>query len=175
MDKVEKRHYIESLFGKYYSDLVGYIRSKYRRQQGCAEDIAQDAFLRLQRMEEFKGLYNPKAHLYKTASNLAIDRFRRDKVKENYLSFLSDRSEQECADTPENIVELEYKLRELDESLQVLSENCRKAFILHRVHGNSYKEIANQLDISVSSVEKYLCQALQHSRDVLLEEYDNGK
>ncbi|MAZ89474.1 MAG: hypothetical protein CL693_17720 [Cellvibrionaceae bacterium] len=46
---------------------------------------------------------------------------------------------------------------------------CRQAFLLHRVKGLSYNDIAHEMGVSVSSVEKYILQALKHSRAVLKE------
>lgn len=173
MDSADKHLSLESLFGRYYSDLVSFIRAKYRKQHVCAEDIAQDAFLRLQRIENIQSLKNPRAHLYKTASNLAIDQFRRNKLMEKYLSFHHEKTDEDRGNTPEKITELEMKLSILDKKLYELPPKCRQAFILHRVHGYSYKEIAKELSVSVSSIDKYLFQALVFCRQILIEESDN--
>jgi RNA polymerase sigma-70 factor (ECF subfamily) len=56
------------------------------------------------------------------------------------------------------------------QSLEGLPQNPRQAFILNRAKGLTYGEIAKQIGVSVSSVEKYILEALKHLRSVLAEE-----
>ena len=52
-------------------------------------------------------------------------------------------------------------------AIDELPLKCRQAFLLHRNSGLSYSDIALELDVSVSSVEKYILQALKHCRAAL--------
>ena len=58
--------------------------------------------------------------------------------------------------------------------MDALPERCRQAFLLHRVSGLSYNDIARELGVSVSSVEKYILQALKHCRRELSAYYEEG-
>ena len=63
-------------------------------------------------------------------------------------------------------------------AMERLPERCSQAFLLHRTSGLSYSEIAQELGVSVSSVEKYILQALKHCRAALAmyyEDKDPGK
>ncbi len=52
-------------------------------------------------------------------------------------------------------------------ALSELPVKCRQAFVMHRTHGYPYPRIAEELGVSVSSVEKYIIQALKHLRNKL--------
>lgn len=164
--EAEQRPLIERLFCSYRTELVGYLRRKYRRESACAEDIAQDAFLRLQRLESLKDIENPRAHLYKTASNLAIDHQRREQSRNRYIEIVEQVSdmEQSSSHSPQRRIQGERQVEALQEAINKLPDNCRRAFLMHRIHGHSYSEIAVELGVSVSSVEKYIVKALQACR-----------
>ena len=55
----------------------------------------------------------------------------------------------------------------INSALKELPTKCRQAFYMHRVKGFSYPEIANELEVSTSMVEKYIIQALKHFRNKL--------
>lgn len=164
----DQRPLIERLFCSYRTELVGYLRRKYRRESACAEDIAQDAFLRLQRLESLKDIENPRAHLYKTASNLAIDHQRREQSRNKYIEIVEQESdmEQSSSHSPQRHVQGERQVEALQQAINQLPDNCRRAFLLHRIHGHSYSEIALELGVSVSSVEKYIVKALLACRSI---------
>lgn len=166
MDQTDKRPLVEQLFCSYRSELVGYLRRKYRRNNECAEDIAQDAFMRLQRLDDLTSIDNPRAHLYKTASNLAIDYQRREQSRNHYVEIMGHHSEDEqhCPSSPQRQVHAEKTVENLQQLINQLPDNCRRAFLLHRIHGHSYSQIAEELNVSVSSVEKYIVKALQACR-----------
>lgn len=131
-----------------------------------AEDLAQEAWLRLQRLERIDDVENPRAFLFQTAVNLTIDRQRHRKLAaaheqserarypDGHLTTLS----------PERAVGASQQLEQLDRALEALPQNARQAFIMHRGRGMTYSEIAAVLDVSTSMVEKYIMQALRHCR-----------
>lgn len=166
MTSINANTAIDRWFRRYRSDLVGYLKKTFCRDNDNAEDIAQDAFIRLQRLDSVGHIKNPKAHLFKTATNIAIDEQRRRAVRINYL-MRQGGEEKINLDTPPAMAELEQKLLYLESTLQMLPAKCRQAFILHRIEGRNYQEIAKELSVSVSSVEKYLIRALKHCKDVL--------
>lgn len=175
MKPLDNQIFVERLFCKYRSDLVGYLKLKFSRQKDCAEDIAQDAFIRLQRLNNVDAISNPKAHLYKTADNLAIDYQRRETLKSNYLLKVGTGPADEASeDTPLRRLKLDRQLSHLQLRLEELPKNCRKSLYLHRLQGLSYRDIAKELGVSVSSVEKYLMRALKHCKEVLEESNSNG-
>ena len=169
-----KKSMLEQLFDSHATGLVRYLTRKMKSAQD-AEDIAQNAFIRIQKLAEAGELDNPKAYLYQTASNLAIDQIRREKLHSNYLQGEVTR---QLADykipgampdycTPERLLAAKQQLNEMEKAIGKLPLKCRQAFLLHRLKGLSYAEIAQEMAISVSSVEKYILQALKACRKAL--------
>ncbi len=167
---------LEKLFAAHAQGLVRFLKRKVNNPED-AEDIAQNAFIRIQRLAEQGELENPKAYLYQTASNLAIDMMRREKLHQNYVrqtiskEQFSDEEFSSITDycTPERLLSARSELDAIKKAMDDLPIKCRQAFLLHRIKGHSYNDIAKEMGVSVSSVEKYILQALKHSRAVLKE------
>lgn len=164
MDRLHRQHLLERLFASYRQELVAYVCKKFRKEPACAEDITQDAFMRIQRLENLSDIQNHRAHLYKTASNLAIDHQRREKSRDQYVQRQMPVVEELAAPSPETHIGAQRQLDELEAIVAKLPSNCRQAFIWHRLHGMSYSQIAEKLDVSVSSVEKYIYRTLKACR-----------
>ncbi|VUD66630.1 putative RNA polymerase sigma factor FecI [Thalassocella blandensis] len=171
---IENKTALEELFQSQGPGLVRFLSKKVRNPED-AEDIAQNAFIRIQRIENLNQLDNLKAYLYQTASNLAIDQIRRDKLHNNYVNqettkYLgNDDCGPSAADdcSPERIISAKRQLKEIRHALDNLPVKCRQAFLLHRSKGLSYSEIAEEMCVSVSSVEKYILQSLKTCRKAL--------
>ena len=73
--------------------------------------------------------------------------------------------------SPEQIVSSREKLARIMRVVDALPEKCRQAFLLHRHSGLSYTQIAAEMGVSVSSVEKYILEALKHCRQKLASYY----
>ncbi len=166
----------EKLFDSQGPGLVRFLSRKLNSKED-AQDIAQNAFIRIQQLAESGQLDNPKAYLYQTASNLAIDKIRRDQLHSKYVQTEGNwqhddsGSAQKLSDycTPERLLAAKQELTEIERAIEGLPLKCRQAFLLHRVKGRSYSEIAIEMSVSVSSVEKYILQALKTCRKALIE------
>jgi len=136
-----------------------------------AAEIAQEAYLRIHKMEEPKALDNARAFLFQVAANLAVDKLRRRTLHNRFLNrekqqeFDDSESGGEPADaSPEQIIAARQKLASMQAAIDELPFKVRQAFLMHRHRGLSYPQIADELGVSVSSVEKYILQALKHCR-----------
>jgi len=163
---------LEEVFTSHAQGLVRFLYRKVKNWED-AEDIAQNAFIRIQRLTQTGELDNPKAYLYQTASNLAIDKIRREKLHNAYIQseMLDSNSAVQPVETdtycPERQLRARQQLARVETALQQLPHKCRQAFMLHRVRNMSYNDIAHEMNVSVSSVEKYILQALKHCRKCL--------
>ena len=163
---------LESLYEQHFNGLVRFIRGRIQSHED-AEDMAQQAFIRIQPLLETNQLDNPAAYLYQTASNLVIDQLRHRKIQRSYISSELDKQaamyEEYHMDmcTPERKLTADNDLAAVEAALEGLPHKCRQAFLMHRVKGYTYNDIADAKNVSVSSVEKYILQALKHCRNAL--------
>jgi RNA polymerase sigma factor (sigma-70 family) len=159
--------YFISLFESHYADLRAQIAYRFKKQHQDVDDILQDAFHNILRSDNIEHLENPKAYLYQAASNLALNRIRKQKHHQNYLMSQDfDRVEEV---SPEQIVISRRALADVCESLETFPEKYRRTFLLSRVEGKTYKEISVELNIAESTVEKHIIKTLKFLRDRLQE------
>jgi len=173
----DKDQFIAGLVTQHGSALEKYLARKLDSSEDAAE-VAQDAFLRLHRMEQPETLDNARAFLFQVASNLAIDQLRRRTLHFRFLNKEKSLSEEgEPIDgnasgaSPEKILGAQEKLADIYQAVDELPFKTRQAFLLHRHTGLSYQEIAVEMEVSVSSVEKYILEALKHCRRKLASYY----
>jgi RNA polymerase sigma-70 factor, ECF subfamily len=159
---------VHALFEQLHIPVFRYIMRK-TRDSGRAEDITQETFLRLFRhLKEERSLDNPKAWLFTVARNLAVDAGR----CESHIQDLDEatwtriENERPGAADPEKITmqrERQERLRVAVLSLTALQREC-----LHlRAEGLRYREIADLMEISISTVTDAVRRAtLKLSREV---------
>lgn len=155
--------FLTTLFSKYQADVHRFISHKFGNSHD-AEDIVQDAFHNILRLDEPENLDNARAYLYQTAHNLALNRIRKQRRHDDYLSA---QGQQQDTASPEFSVHAQKDLETVEKALPRLPRKCKQAFLLSRVHAKSYDEIAKEMDVSVSSVEKYMIRSLQFLREEL--------
>ena len=174
-----KDNFLAELVALHGVPLEKFLTRKLNSPEDAAE-VAQDAFLRLHRMEQPENLDNARAFLFQVASNLAIDQLRRRTLHFKFLNAeKSLSSDGEPTDinaigaSPEQILSAREKLAAIYQAVDELPFKVKQAFLLHRKTGLSYNDIAQQMDVSVSSVEKYILQALKHCRARLNAYYED--
>ena len=118
------------------------------------DDIVQEALARVWRVLQAQGVQSPKALLFTTARNLALDQLRRQQVvgietiaEIAELPVLTDSPD--AADLAAHNQELEL----LTQAIQSLPDRCRQVLTLRKIYGLSQKEIALQLGIAEHTVE----------------------
>lgn len=151
---------IRSLFEKYQTDVLRFVRAKFGNCQD-AEDIVQDTFYNVLRRENFDGLENPQAYIYKTANNLALNRIRSQAQHNNYLKSLQPEDD---IDSFERSIFALQDLENIHDALARFPKKYRTTFVMSRVQNKTYSEISQELGISVSTVEKHIIKVLQHLR-----------
>lgn len=168
---------VDKLVKEHSSALVRFLARRMKSRED-AEDIAQAAFLRLYTLDDLSNLSNAKAFLFQVAANMSIDQLRREVLHKNYIDKEISKTPRDInamlSMEPDNISlerELEAKetLRLVHRSLEKLPQNIRQAFILSRNKGWTYSQIAKQMNVSVSSVEKYILEVLKHLRHAVEE------
>jgi RNA polymerase sigma factor (sigma-70 family) len=151
---------MESLSARFRPALVEFFR---RRVAGAAEaeDLAQEVFLRLLRRGNVAAIEEVRAYLFETASSVLIDRGRRDKARHMsaHRSFqVDEHGPQDFAS--DRVCLGRERLDRVSAALLELPQRARTVFILRRLEGFKYSDIARQLGISVSAVEKQMMRAI---------------
>lgn len=150
-------HAIGTAFRKYYLELCRYVHQKYSRA-GEADDIVQDAFHNILNTGDIDSLTNPRAYLYKTAKNIALNRLRQ---KDCQNGIFVDIDDHELVGAPmDRQIMAEIDIRHVSRVLERLPEKDRTTFLMNRMQGQSYKEISEELGITISSVEKRMMKVL---------------
>lgn len=157
---------LKQLFSLYAQRLEHYLIHKTHDPQ-LAADIVQESFLRLtQRLEQpDNDVLDKKAYLYKTANNLVLDHARHQR-RWQMDSVDDDESElpiEKLIDNrspPEQALISQQELTLLVALLSSLPARSQQIFRLHRLENMTQVEIARQLNISLSTVEKHLAAVL---------------
>ena len=160
---------LNSLYKQHALAVTRYLAGKLQSQED-AEDIVQQAFIRIKPKLDGHAVNNPVAYLYQVANNLAIDFLRHKKIQRNFVdveldrqSMLEGEADHDCC-TPERVLAGKTNIAKVEAALNNMPENCRHAFLLHRVKGYTYSDIAQEKNVSISSVEKYILLALKQCR-----------
>ena len=147
---------LEAVYLAHRDALVRFLRARGAGES--AEDLVQELWLKLSRSPSAP-IAEPLGYLYRAANNLMISRHRS-------LMRSEGRDEQWLAETThavqvstEAAVEARQQLEQAEKRLRELGPRVLRVFILFRVEGVPQREIANQLNISLSAVEKDLQRA----------------
>jgi RNA polymerase sigma-70 factor (ECF subfamily) len=151
-----------------YRRLRRSIRTLWRG--GDADDIVQEAFLRLWQEESRNDVRDRAAFLHAAAFNLIKDRARAE-TRRAMLIVASDRADQVACAGPcsERVLAAREQLAIVHSAIAELPAPTRAALILARVEGQSHRQVAAQLSVSISMVEKQLRRAVLHCRRRLAE------
>ena len=157
-----KRKLLENLISQHGASLLRFLTHKLHSQEEAAE-VAQETYLRLYKLDKIDQWSDAKAFLFQAASNMAVDQLRRKNLHYRYLE-AEEQKVPQCGKSPEQIIDAQQQLQHIYQTIDELPIKCRQAFLLHRKTGLNYSEIAKEMNISVSSVEKHILQALKHCR-----------
>jgi RNA polymerase sigma-70 factor (ECF subfamily) len=158
---------VAGAYAAFHAELSGFLRRETREAE-VAEDLAQEAFLRLQR-ELLRGNVpdNPRAWLYRVAANLAISRGRRMAVARRRLA--DTWPEAGWSESPESSAIRVERQAHLGGALRDLTPEARLGLMM-AAHGFSGREIATALGRSEVSTRTLLCRARLRVRGRLVAE-----
>ena len=158
----------KKIFESFFAPLCIYAQ-RYISNQNICEDIVQEVFFNLwKKRKTLEITVSVRNFLITNVKNSCIDYLRRKEVESRYITFQSEKFNDEY-----DLEEFYYVL-ELEESmgkaLSKLPEHVRTVFEMNRFKGITYSEIAKQNNISVKTVEAYVSRVLKMLR-VELKEY----
>ena len=162
----------ENVFSEFFKNhvkpLQNFLLYKFGNQDQ-AEDATQEAFIKLWQNCADVPIEKAKSYLYTIANNTSLNVIAHQKVVLNYQknNVLNDRSNE----SPEFLLEEEQFKNKLLTAINRLNETQRVAFLMHRIDGKKYAQIAEELNISIKAVEKRIHLALVELR----KEFENFK
>lgn len=163
--KHENVEAFEVMYKRYWPELIDAAYKRLQSRQK-AEDIVQEIFISLYNKREILEVtVSLKAYLNKALKFKVLNEFRSADVRNTYVKtqFLSDLCKNDFAQE----IEAKELNRKIDHLLAQLPTKCRQVFNLSRYENKSNKEIALELNISVSTVEKHIGKALKVLRNNL--------
>ena len=161
MSNVCEDHIFSEVFKTHSKTVFNFIFYKFGNEEK-AHDAVQEAFVKLWQNCAKVSPEKAKSYVYTVANNLYLNVIKAEKVRLKHANSLSNDRTNE---SPEFLMEeKEYKVK-LDNALNALPENQRTTFLLNRIDGKKYAEIAEIEGVSVKAIEKRMHLALKSLRE----------
>jgi RNA polymerase sigma-70 factor (ECF subfamily) len=153
--------------------LRAWLHSRFGAQCDI-DDLVQEACVRLLRAHEGGAVQSPKAFLFATARNLALDQVRHREVAR--IEPLVESEALRVLDEGDGVAETvahNQELALLTEAIQSLPDRCRQIFTLRKVYGLSQREIAGKLGISERTVSAQLTIGVHKCTEYMRRHHDH--
>jgi len=154
--------FLDFFYCPHFDGLNRFLVRRVTTPEGAA-DLTQEVFTRiLERGDKIEEIRHPRGYLFRSAKNLAAELWRAP--NQEFVEAIED-WEHGLSDSPEDILHHRQTLSALLTAIENLPPRCREVFLLHRFEGMSYPEIATQLGIGISAVEKQMMRAMKACRN----------
>lgn len=166
MDPARKKPTVEAWFDEYHKRLLGFLTHDLN-VEAEADDLAQEVFLRLLRLDDPEAINHPRAFLFRVAANVVSDwrdRHRRLRIDspETFDAIASE-------ETPADALVADARAKAISEALKQLPPVQSAALVLRVTHGLTYKEVAQHLGVTERMVKRYVVKAYAKLRECLAE------
>lgn len=154
-----------------FGDRLYHFAFSYLKNSFDAEEIVQEVFIRIwEKRTEIDETRSFKSLIYRMAVNMVFNQLKHQVVKQKYEKYILDfdKSVTESPEMSYHFKELESKINTL---LERLPEQQRRIFELSRMQGLSNNKIAEELGLSVRTVENQIYRASRFLKENLKEEY----
>ncbi len=157
----------EKLFRAYYPSMCTYA-FHFLNNRKEAEEITQEIFLKL--WEKRTSLHirtSIKNYLFRAVKNHCLNQIQHRRVKKQYIRTLQDHPQRNP--NPSDFLLEPWLAEEIENAIHAMPEKRKEIFRLSREEGQTYKEIADKLHLSVKTVEAQMGLALKNLREKLKE------
>lgn len=156
----------EMIFRTYYQPLCRYAYS-FLQDKEEAEEVVQASFITVwEKRNNLTIETSLKSYLYRMVRNSCLNVIKHEKVKQQHVAHELAVSEVSYESVSQKVQAAELEIR-ITEAVKTLPEQCRLVFQLSRFEELKYQEIADQLQISVKTVENHMGKALKLMREQL--------
>lgn len=128
------------------------------RTEHDADDLVQEAWVRLAQFERQQPVLQPEAFLMRAALNLSIDAYRLSQSRGTEV-VLEDVVLVDATPSAEAVLLARERVNRLSVGIGRLPEKTRTLFLANRIDGKSYSEIAREHNLSVTAVERHIARA----------------
>lgn len=150
----------EALVQRYRAPLQRFFERRLR-DRSEAEDLAHEVLVRLIRQRSLAQTTRP-AYIFLTARSVLLDKARKDRVRVRASPNGPDGDGLDAeAPSAERVYAGQARVERVSQLLAQLSPRVRQVFLMHRIEGLAYSEIARTLGITMSTVEKHIMAALR--------------
>jgi len=162
------QHHADALYRQHHQWLQRWLLRKVR-SHADADDLAQDVFVRTINSPKLEQIEEPRAFLTTLAKCVLCNFWRRQELEQAYLQALKELPET-FFPSAEELALINETILQLDKLLSDLPLKVRHAFLLNRLEGMTHVEIANNMSLSLATIERYIKQALLHCYQAALKE-----
>lgn len=164
----------EGFYIKWYSRVKSFAR-EYVLLEEEAENIVQDVFLEFYQKKDLLDFHvNIVAYLFTSVKNKCIDYLRRKLLEQEAVSKIQDEFNLSFRMKFESLEAFDlddfsedYVKEMIERALAVLLDRCREIFVLSKIEGKKQKEIAEELNVSVKTIESQITIAYKKLREEL--------
>ncbi|OQP44433.1 hypothetical protein A4H97_08615 [Niastella yeongjuensis] len=150
----------DEMYERYFILLLNAAFKRLQSKEDALE-IVQDLFVQLYFKRKKIETHNLGGYLHMMLRNKIIDRFREQLVRKKHIYRLQLQKPETSAEAPENNLDVKQLEQKIYTVIDRLPDKCREVFLLSRFDNLSHQAIAEQLNISVSTVEKHIVKALK--------------
>jgi RNA polymerase sigma-70 factor (ECF subfamily) len=152
---------IQEVIRRYHGSLLSFLRQRMRTAED-ANDVAQEAYIRMLQYEGSREIQSPSSLLFRIAINVANDLGRAEQVRRSSDHYSIDDVDLAAdSPTPEREIAAEQDLDLLYAAIDSLPPKCQQVFLLSRAQRMTYPQIAAHCGISIKMVEKHISHALE--------------
>lgn len=167
ISKDSRKDAITRLSAEFRPSLLRYFSRRVKETHEI-EDLVQEVFYRLVRRTAAGDIEVARAYIFETASSVLNDWLRKRQVRhaDKHDEFTENSLDDEVF-SPERVLVSKGRLAEATAIIMKMPERTRTIFVLRRLEGLKYKDIATRLGLSVSAVEKHMRKAVEFLTDRL--------
>lgn len=162
---------LEDIFNLHFADLCRFL-GYYTRDSQLVEDCLQDVFVKLWEDRTKVNIFHIKTYLYRAARNRVLNALRNSKTRENHQElWFSEHMENEYA---REVVDYEQFTQLYDEAVLILPERCRLIYQSCKDSKKTHKQVAEELNVSVKTVESQMTIAYRKITSHIIENYQSA-
>lgn len=151
----------------HYRELVDFL-SRRTGSRESAQDCAQEAWIKLATSRTLKApIGNLRAYVFQVAANLAIDFQRQHAAEQRKQALYAESRLPDAVPDTLDTAALRQTIARLETAILGQPLRTRQIFLMHKIDGDSYADIARALAVSVKTVEKHMTRVLLACRVAL--------